>query len=66
MGKSIAFPAEGADLEARIRAVREKLAKLDAKEPEDMASEVYDRWADRHEALEDELDDLLDELEDGE
>ena len=66
MGKSIAFPAEGTDLEARIRAVREKLAKLDAKEPEDMASEAYERWADRHEALEDELDDLLDELEDGE
>lgn len=66
MGKSIAFPSGETDLEARIRAVREKLAKLDAKEPEDMASEAYERWADRHEALEDELDDLLDEREDGE
>ena len=42
---------------------REKLAELDAREPEDMMSKAYERWGERHEALEDELDDLLDLLD---
>lgn len=43
--------------------LREKLAELDAREPEDMMSKAYERWGERHEALEDELDDLLDLLD---
>ena len=65
MENTVEFPApdgRGA-LEARVREVRAKLAKLDEKEPADMASEAYDKWADRHEALEDELDELLDFLD---
>ena len=31
--------------------------------PEDMMSKAYERWGERHEALEDELDDLLDLLD---
>ena len=40
-----------------------QLAELDAREPEDMMSKAYERWGERHEALEDELDDLLDLLD---
>ena len=53
------------DLLARVQELHEKLAELEAREPEDMTSAAYDRWAERHEALEDELDDLM-ELLDGE
>ena len=45
------------------RSCAEKLAELDAREPEDMMSKAYERWGERHEALEDELDDLLDLLD---
>ena len=34
-----------------------------AREPEDMMSKAYERWGERHEALEDELDELLDLLD---
>ncbi|MCM1149332.1 MAG: hypothetical protein NC319_04495 [Butyricicoccus sp.] len=43
--------------------VREQIGELDEREPEDLASEEYDDWADRHERLEDladEIQDLLD------
>ena len=43
--------------------MQDALAALDDEEPEDMASDRYTRWADRHEALEDELDDVLDLLD---
>lgn len=39
------------------------LAALDKKEPKNMMSEAYGDWADRHEALEDVLDDIDDRLE---
>ena len=45
------------------KALREKLAALDAREPEDMMSKAYERWGERHEALEDALDDLLELLD---
>lgn len=37
-----------------------ELAALDAREPQDMASEAYEAWGDEHE----ELEDLLDEIQD--
>lgn len=43
-------------LEAQIRS-------LDEQEPADEASEVYEAWADRHEDLEDQLDEILDLLD---
>ena len=42
------------------------LEQLDELEPEDMDSDAYEDWGERHEALEDladELQDRLDELE---
>lgn len=43
--------------------LRERIADLDAREPADMMSAQYERWAARHEALEDALDDILDLLD---
>ena len=73
MAQIIPFPTEpeaqaGAPLSretllARAQALREQIAALDAREPEDMMSKAYARWGARHEALEDELDDLLDLLD---
>ena len=65
------FFAAGPDLEAMDRAelldylatVRAWIAGLDGEEPEDMDSEAYDAWGDRHEALEDLADDILDRLD---
>ena len=70
MAPIIPFPADAGEPEqeellARVQELHEALAELEEREPEDMTSTAYDRWADRHEALEDELDDLM-ELLDGE
>ena len=70
MAQIIPFPADAEEPEqeellARVQELQEELAELEAREPEDMTSAAYDRWAERHEALEDELDDLM-ELLDGE
>ena len=43
-----------------LEAVR---GELDREEPEDMESEAYEDWGDRHEELEDLADELLDLLE---
>ena len=37
--------------------------ELDAREPRE-GTDAYDLWADRHEALEDTIDDVLDALDD--
>lgn len=73
MAQIIPFPADAGEssleslsreeLLALAQDLREKLAALDAREPEDMMSKAYERWGERHEALEDELDDLLDLLD---
>ena len=47
----------------QFAAEQDALAALAEEEPEDMASDRYTRWADRHEALEDALDDILDLLD---
>lgn len=57
---------EGMDREellALLETVRERIRQLDLEEPEDMASEAYDAWGDRHEALEDLADDIQDRLD---
>lgn len=56
------------DLDAEgLRALREQIeaaiADLDEAEPRNMNSEAYDLWAEKHEDLEDVLDDILDRLE---
>lgn len=40
-----------------------ELADLDAREPQDMASEAYEAWGDEHEELEDLLDEIQDRLD---
>ena len=66
-----AFLSHGPDLRAMNRqeledyraTVRDWIARLDEEEPEDMDSEEYEAWGDRHEALEDLADDIQDRLE---
>ena len=43
--------------------IEDKIANLDEEEPEDMDSEAYDDWADRHETLEDIRDEIEERLE---
>lgn len=52
------------ELRSRLEAVHLRIAELDAQEPEDMGSEEYEAWGDRHEELEDIIDDLMELLED--
>ena len=68
MGKTISWKPdpedmEEADLQSYLQRLRQQLAVLDDREPEDMDSEEYDTWAQEHEALEDDIDDVLDALE---
>lgn len=48
---------------AQLAQVKEEIARLDLEEPEDMESEAYEVWGDRREALEDQADDLMDQLD---
>ena len=49
-----------ASLQEQKDALLEQIAQLNAREPEDMDSELYEAWAEEHE----ELEDLLDEIQD--
>lgn len=54
------------ELKAYLARLREQLADLDQQEPKRMGSEAYEAWGERHEELEDLVDealDLLDEME---
>lgn len=51
------------ELEEYLDTVRGWIDQLDEEEPEDMESEEYEAWGDRHEALEDLADDIQDRLE---
>ena len=44
--------------------LRAEIAALDEKEPKNMNSEAYETWAERHEELEDQVDEILELLED--
>ena len=50
-------------LQAHYAAMQEELHVLDAKEPKNMNSELYEEWADEHEELEDYLDEILERME---
>ena len=43
--------------------VRAWIAQMDEEEPADMESEAYEAWGDRHEELEDLLDEIMELLE---
>ena len=61
------FPgAEGLDaaaLQDYLEQTQALIAGLDAAEPKNQNSEAFEQWAERHEELEDILDELLDALE---
>ena len=46
-----------------LETIRERIARLDEQEPEDMNSEEYESWGQRHEELEDLVDEILDRLD---
>ena len=50
-------------LRAYLASVRTRIEQLDEEEPEDMDSEEYQDWGDRHEVLEDLADEIMDRLE---
>ena len=52
-----------AELQAYLDFLRRQIAELDEAEPADMESEAYEDWGQRHEDLEDLVDDVLDRLE---
>ena len=52
-----------AELLAYLDTLRGQIAELDEAEPADMESEAYEDWGQRHEELEDLVDDVLDRLE---
>lgn len=47
-----------------LERLRAEIAALDEKEPKNMNSEAYEIWAERHEELEDQVDEILELLED--
>ena len=51
------------ELKAYLAQVRDELARLDEKEPQDMDSEEYEVWGDKHEELEDLADEIWDRLD---
>lgn len=67
MGRIMEFSSPDGDrrqaLLGELEQVRQEIAELDLEEPEDMDSEEYEAWGDRHEELEDRADDLLEALE---
>lgn len=67
MSHIVEFPAPNGEerqaLLAQLEQVRREIAELDLEEPADMGSEEYEDWGDRHEALEDRADDLMEALE---
>lgn len=52
-----------ASLQEQKAALLAQITELDAREPEDMDSELYEAWAEEHEELEDLLDEIQDLLE---
>ena len=51
------------ELKAYLAQVWDELARLDEKEPQDMDSEEYEVWGDKHEELEDLADEIWDRLD---
>ena len=74
MAEIIEFPAQNGaedtdelsreELLTLLERLRAEIAVLDEKEPKNMNSEAYETWADRHEELEDQVDEILELLDD--
>lgn len=54
---------EREQLRSCLEEVQKRLAQLEELEPEDPESELYEVWGDRHEALEDLADEIMDRLD---
>ena len=52
-----------AQLLERLAQLRAEIDRLNAAEPRNQRSEAYEAWGDRHELLEDLVDDVLDRLD---
>lgn len=74
MAEILEFPAQNGaedtdelsreELLTLLERLRAEIATLDEKEPKNMNSEAYETWADCHEELEDQVDEILELLED--
>lgn len=53
-----------AELEEYRTELEARLCEMDDDEPEDMAGEAFERWADAHESLEDLLSEVEDRIDD--
>ena len=58
------YGMDKAELLEYLEQVQHQIELLDEEEPEDMASEEYEAWGERHEDLEDLVDEIMDLLED--
>ena len=73
MADCIAFPAQPEEpdlhsmtrdeLQERLQELQAQIADLDSREPEDLMSKRHEGWAERHEALEDLADDVMERLD---
>ncbi|MGM9521776.1 MAG: hypothetical protein ACI3VB_04780 [Oscillospiraceae bacterium] len=57
------YGMSSSQLSAYLADIRDEIARLDEQEPEDMLSDEYEEWGDRHEELEDLADEILDLLD---
>ena len=51
------------ELQERLQELQAQIADLDSREPEDLMSKRHEGWAERHEALEDLADDVMERLD---
>lgn len=51
------------ELEKTLHELENQMALLDEQEPQDMMSEEYELWGDKHEQLEDIMETIIDLLE---
>lgn len=50
-------------LEALLAELQEQRRRMDAQAPRTMSGEAFEAWAEAHEALEDQIDDVMEALE---
>lgn len=50
-------------LHVYLKALKERIAEMDEREPKNMESEEYEDWAEAHEELEDEADEILERMD---
>ena len=51
------------ELLSYLKTLRTRVEALDEQEPKNMNSEAYETWVDRHDELEDLIDEVLDRLD---